>query len=94
MTIRVSDKVKIQHPSPELESIVRSIVQIKEILENETLYDEVVRKVFAGSPGMQTLQTSSGSLPDGGTTGQVLAKQSNADGDADWEDIVFDGGGA
>jgi hypothetical protein len=24
-------------------------------------------------------------VPDGGTTGQVLAKQSNADGDADWE---------
>jgi hypothetical protein len=29
----------------------------------------------------------SGSLPDGGTTGQVLRKQSNADGDADWETI-------
>ena len=26
-------------------------------------------------------------VPDGGTTGQVLTKQSNADGDADWEDI-------
>lgn len=27
-----------------------------------------------------------GSLPSGGTTGQVLTKASNADGDADWED--------
>lgn len=27
-----------------------------------------------------------GSLPTGGTTGQVLTKQSNADGDADWQD--------
>lgn len=26
-------------------------------------------------------------VPDGGTTGQVLTKQSDADGDADWEDI-------
>lgn len=28
----------------------------------------------------------SGSLPNGGTMGQVLTKESNADGDADWED--------
>lgn len=28
-------------------------------------------------------------LPNGGTTGQVLAKQSASDGDADWETIVF-----
>jgi len=32
-------------------------------------------------------------LPAGGTTGQVLAKDSDADGDASWQDIVFDGGG-
>ena len=30
---------------------------------------------------------TAGSLPPGGTTGQVLRKQSNADGDADWETI-------
>ena len=35
-----------------------------------------------------------GSLPNGGTTGQVLTKQSATDGDADWETIVLDGGGA
>lgn len=28
-----------------------------------------------------------GGVPDGGTTGQVLAKLSNADGDADWQDL-------
>jgi len=33
----------------------------------------------------------SGSLPPGGTTGQVLRKQSNADGDADWETIAGTG---
>ena len=27
-----------------------------------------------------------GGVPDGGTTGQVLMKLSNADGDADWRD--------
>ena len=31
-----------------------------------------------------------GDLPSGGTTGQVLTKQSNDDGDADWEDIPSD----
>lgn len=30
---------------------------------------------------------SGASLPEGGTTGQVLAKQSNADGDADWQSL-------
>jgi hypothetical protein len=29
----------------------------------------------------------SASLPEGGTTGQILAKQSNADGDADWQSL-------
>ena len=28
-------------------------------------------------------------LPSGGTTGQVLAKKSNADGDVEWKDIVI-----
>jgi hypothetical protein len=31
--------------------------------------------------------STGGSLPAGGTTGQVLAKQSNADGDADWQSL-------
>ena len=30
-------------------------------------------------------------LPDGGTVGQVLTKQSSADGDADWEDPASSG---
>ena len=37
---------------------------------------------------------SGGSLPPGGTEGQVLTKQSSTDGDADWEAIIFDGGSA
>lgn len=37
---------------------------------------------------------SGSGLPAGGTVGQVLAKQSSADGDAAWEDLVLDGGGA
>lgn len=32
--------------------------------------------------------SSGGSLPSGGTTGQVLTKNSNADGDAGWKDAV------
>jgi len=38
--------------------------------------------LYAGGSG----GGSGSSLPDGGTTGQVLKKQSNDDGDADWED--------
>lgn len=34
-----------------------------------------------------------GNLPSGGTTGQVLTKQSDDDGDADWEDSAGGGGG-
>lgn len=30
----------------------------------------------------------SGGLPAGGTTGQVLTKQSGTDGDADWDDVA------
>lgn len=36
----------------------------------------------------------SASLPTGGTTGQVLTKQSSTDGDADWETPSGGGGGA
>lgn len=48
----------------------------------QAIYDEIE------APG-----TSAG-LPAGGTFGQVLTKQSAIDGDADWEDIILDGGGA
>ena len=37
---------------------------------------------------------SGGSLPTGGTTGQVLAKASNADGDAIWQNGIPTGGTA
>ena len=37
---------------------------------------------------------SGASLPSGGTAGQVLTKQSATDGDAAWEDLIIDGGGA
>ncbi len=35
-----------------------------------------------------------GSLPAGGTVGQLLVKQSLSDGDALWEDLIFSAGGA
>lgn len=34
-----------------------------------------------------------GALPAGGTAGQVLTKQSEIDGDADWQDLASGGGG-
>lgn len=40
---------------------------------------------------VKALQESAGGLPPGGNTGQVLTKESPADGDADWEDS---GGGS
>lgn len=36
------------------------------------------------------IPSSSGGLPSGGTTGQVLTKNSNADGDAGWKDTEHD----
>lgn len=38
-------------------------------------------------------QTTGTGVPTGGTTGQVLTKQSNTDGDADWETVTGGGGG-
>lgn len=37
-------------------------------------------------------QTDAGALPPGGDIGQLLVKQSATEGDADWHDLVFDGG--
>lgn len=51
----------------------------------------------AGTWGSGTSLVGSGgggSLPVGGTIGQILTKQSSTDGDADWEDLIFDGGTA
>lgn len=39
----------------------------------------------AGTITITSLASGGGSLPAGGSTGEVLTKQSNADGDADWE---------
>lgn len=44
-----------------------------------------------GDPG--TGGTGGGSLPTGGSTGEVLTKQSNADGDADWDAPATGGSG-
>lgn len=57
--------------------------------------DELWRIVQAGANRKVTLDEVAafilagitGSLPPGGTTGQVLTKQSGTDGDADWEDV-------
>lgn len=39
-------------------------------------------------------KTGEGSLPTGGTTGQVLTKASATDGDANWQTPAAGGGGA
>ncbi len=38
--------------------------------------------------------TSGTGIPAGGLEGEVLTKQSDANGDADWEPIILVGGGA
>jgi len=48
--------------------------------------DKKVPVVHDGvTPGGFPVETGSG-VPDGGTTGQVLMKLSDTDGDADWQD--------
>lgn len=41
--------------------------------------------VDATDPARPIISSTASGVPPGGTTGQVLTKQSNADGDADWE---------
>jgi hypothetical protein len=55
--------------------------------ENQTKITAIVIASSGDSSG------DSSGIPDGGTTGQVLKKQSNADGDADWEDEAGGSGG-
>jgi hypothetical protein len=50
------------------------------------LVKRMIEEALAGFSG-------GGSLPNGGTTGQVLKKLSDADGDADWQDETGGGGG-
>lgn len=53
---------------------------VVEIVDGDTV---VVVGTDVGTPGVPG---SGGSVPDGGTTGQVLGKLSSIDGDADWID--------
>lgn len=56
----------------------------------ETVLASAVKSVNYVLPDTNGNVNVSGTLPVGGTTGQVLTKQSNADGDADWEDASAD----
>ena len=53
----------------------------------ENLQRTAVLEVRIGPRGRPGSGGAGGSLPEGGTTGQVLAKQSNTDGDADWQSL-------
>jgi hypothetical protein len=48
----------------------------------------MVEKLFEPS------NSSGTGLPVGGSTGQLLVKQSATSGDADWENLILTGGGA
>lgn len=47
----------------------------------------IVRHLLTAAALSQAVESGSG-LPDGGTTGQALVKQSSTDGDADWQDTA------
>ena len=61
-----------------------AILKVKDgngnVIPIQAIKGEKGEKGDRGLPG-------SGGVPDGGTTGQVLTKNSNADGDAGWKDI-------
>ncbi len=66
---------------------------LSDIAALETWAMDLDNQVQDHEKRIEGLEMNSGpSLPPGGTTGQVLKKQSAADGDADWEDEA--GGGA
>lgn len=62
-----------------------AILRVKD--ENGNIVSIPAIKGDKGEKGDRGLP-GSGGVPDGGTTGQVLTKNSNADGDAGWKDAV------
>lgn len=64
-----------------------AILRVKD--ENGNIVSIPAIKGDKGEKGDRGLP-GSGGVPDGGTTGQVLTKNSNADGDAGWKDTAHD----
>ena len=64
-----------------------AILRVKD--ENGNIVSIPAIKGDKGEKGDRGLP-GSGGVPDGGTTGQVLTKNSNADGDAGWKDTEHD----
>lgn len=64
-----------------------AILRVKD--ENGNIVSIPAIKGDKGEKGDRGLP-GSGGIPDGGTTGQVLTKNSNADGDAGWKDTEHD----
>lgn len=93
MQDKILTRVRIQHPTYDPQSLQRSVTQIALLLQDREWYDAIISSAKS-SETVAAQSSGGGSLPTGGTTGQVLTKLSNADGDAAWEDIVLDGGGA
>lgn len=73
-----------------IQNLPKDLDEIRNSIEN-------TKRAAAGGVSKNTVQamidaTPAGSgVPDGGTTGQVLTKQSNTDGDADWETVAGTG---
>ena len=64
---------------------VRAAIDREEV-DVETLVVELTKA--------SNVEGAGGSLPSGGTRGQLLVKQSNTNGDALWEPLVLTGGSA
>lgn len=58
------------------------------------IIDRILRQLRSLTKEVATISSGGGSLPNGGTIGQVLTKQSSTDGDADWEDTAASTEGA
>lgn len=64
-------------------------------VEGWKVYDRTAElfRYFTGTEWAEFVASGGGSVPPGGTTGQVLTKLSGTDGDADWQDPTGGGGG-
>lgn len=62
--------------------------------DSEIDFREAVARMISDYPTLTASGGGGGSLPDGGTTGQLLVKQSAVNGDALWENLILTGGDA
>ena len=69
------------------------IASVRDYLDQEDI-NPIVLLMELAITATDSTGTGGGGVPDGGLTGQLLAKNSPANGDATWHDLILKGGNA